>query len=633
MNHRSSALIPVRFIKRWFDWHRGYSIITNPDGTEERHTLIGESLSQVDIGYLPRTTEELQAGITLSFNTQNSDTQHIVTGQSSTSAPRLDTDEIDPEDRIFDSSSRSESSHDTESEDEPEYSNSTYQQLLLDLQQNVEDIRANVDRLTRRIPRNRTASQVSAISSNLTSITRSISTIRQNDRHNMDRRITLDNGDTRASESPAPEHMTDDELRRWILQLLTRIQQVQNIDISVRHDMTVIRHLNALNVQLQRAERVRRRRESPAPVFGTLEEVERQGQDYRSVLTTLFTRAVPEQTHPQDQPTITTDPQPQALHQIQRSIDSSGGLSGSEHSGAGRQARELFSGQAGLPTSLASTDGSSPPSTNPYRSHVRRELDFEALIASIIDSPRSSNSDQLSLQDRVPRASIRARPHYRTPADQGPSRIFGNGTTPPSSSPLFDAQARNLTRMEQAGLGGRVPNYLHEDASLPTSPFQLSDMLSQQQPGYETRLDQTGLIDHYPQLAPENRVWTSNRPTLGDLHRQQENIRRHDEDLRRQVETQRHHRQRRRASQPKPSLDSDPTRPEPIAEEKKTITMECKICYQQLSNQDTVACAIGAAFKNFQGRLEILPDLETGTKPVQSVVRESSRLWVLLQEI
>ncbi|KAL8767171.1 MAG: hypothetical protein Q9209_006262 [Squamulea sp. 1 TL-2023] len=428
-----STRIPIvpdqtNFIKQWFDWHRGYSTITNSDGTEERQALIGESLSEVDIGYLPRTIEELHRGITLSSNTQDFNTQENDTRPSITSASRFNTDDIDPEDRIFDSLSSSESSHDSVFEDASDHSRSTYQQLLLDLQQNVEDIRANVDRLTRRIPPNRTPSQVSTISSNLTSITTSIDTIRQNHGQTMELSTISNSGDTRVSERPALEDRTDDYLRRWTLLLSTQIQRVQNTHISVRNSTQVVRYSNFLNVQLHRAERERRRREGPAPVFGTREEVERQGQDYRSPLTTLFTRAAPEQTHAQNQRTTTTDPQPQALQQIQRSSNSSIGLSGSEHSDVDAQAREFFQGPAGLPTSSADMDGSSLPSPNPYGSRFLPELDsFEALITSILSSPgspeqrrqhsslRSSDSERFSLQDGVPRAGVQARPHYQVP--------------------------------------------------------------------------------------------------------------------------------------------------------------------------------------------------------------------------
>lgn len=48
------------FIRQWFDWHRGYTIIRNSNGTEERHILIGEPLSEVPLGHLPQTLEESQ---------------------------------------------------------------------------------------------------------------------------------------------------------------------------------------------------------------------------------------------------------------------------------------------------------------------------------------------------------------------------------------------------------------------------------------------------------------------------------------------------------------------------------------------------------------------------------------------
>ncbi|KAL8647294.1 MAG: hypothetical protein Q9226_006492, partial [Calogaya cf. arnoldii] len=177
---QSSTRIPAvpdqtNFIQQWFDWHRGYSIFTNPDGTEERRLLIGESLSEVEIGYLPRTTEEIQAGVEASLDTQRSNPQQNVHDET---ASRLSSEDIDPEDRIFASSSTSVSASDSDSEKSDDNTIAA-QHLLRNLQQNIEDIRANVIELIQLIPRHRAASGVPTIYSQLDSVRRSVGTIRQ----------------------------------------------------------------------------------------------------------------------------------------------------------------------------------------------------------------------------------------------------------------------------------------------------------------------------------------------------------------------------------------------------------------------------------------------------------------------
>ena len=44
----------ARFLNTWHDWHRGYRIIPNGDGSEEHHELRGQPLHEVEIGHLPR---------------------------------------------------------------------------------------------------------------------------------------------------------------------------------------------------------------------------------------------------------------------------------------------------------------------------------------------------------------------------------------------------------------------------------------------------------------------------------------------------------------------------------------------------------------------------------------------------
>ncbi|KAJ4298274.1 hypothetical protein N0V90_006174 [Kalmusia sp. IMI 367209] len=50
------------FLERWFEFHQGYRIVRQPDGTESRIAVIGEPWKEVSPGFLPRTLDQLRAG-------------------------------------------------------------------------------------------------------------------------------------------------------------------------------------------------------------------------------------------------------------------------------------------------------------------------------------------------------------------------------------------------------------------------------------------------------------------------------------------------------------------------------------------------------------------------------------------
>ncbi|KAM3416736.1 hypothetical protein BST61_g8328 [Cercospora zeina] len=52
----------AEFLARWYEFHRGYRIVSKDDGSEERVAVLGEPLHEVSPGILPRTLEELRAG-------------------------------------------------------------------------------------------------------------------------------------------------------------------------------------------------------------------------------------------------------------------------------------------------------------------------------------------------------------------------------------------------------------------------------------------------------------------------------------------------------------------------------------------------------------------------------------------
>lgn len=52
----------TEFLERWFEFHQGYRLVIQPDGSQVRIAVIGEPFGEVSPGFLPRTLEQLRAG-------------------------------------------------------------------------------------------------------------------------------------------------------------------------------------------------------------------------------------------------------------------------------------------------------------------------------------------------------------------------------------------------------------------------------------------------------------------------------------------------------------------------------------------------------------------------------------------
>ena len=89
-----------------YDWHRGFRIVKHDDGSEEHQTMVGESLADTTPGYLPRTVEELQEGVSprelLNRNSINVNLQNSIIANTRSDEAAHDTSEVNSEDRIFD---------------------------------------------------------------------------------------------------------------------------------------------------------------------------------------------------------------------------------------------------------------------------------------------------------------------------------------------------------------------------------------------------------------------------------------------------------------------------------------------------------------------------------------------------
>ena len=76
------------FLERWYDFHRGYRIVSKEDGSEERVAVIGEDFKDVSPGVLPRTLEELRPGRRREEQVQQ--LQHQVVQEQTESGPSLE---------------------------------------------------------------------------------------------------------------------------------------------------------------------------------------------------------------------------------------------------------------------------------------------------------------------------------------------------------------------------------------------------------------------------------------------------------------------------------------------------------------------------------------------------------------
>lgn len=53
----------TEFLERWFEFHQGYRIVRDAEGTDQRIAVIGEPFKDVSPGFLPRTLDQLRGGI------------------------------------------------------------------------------------------------------------------------------------------------------------------------------------------------------------------------------------------------------------------------------------------------------------------------------------------------------------------------------------------------------------------------------------------------------------------------------------------------------------------------------------------------------------------------------------------
>lgn len=348
---QSSSRIPhlpdqIDFLSQWFDWHRGYRILILSDGSEQHEELKGEPLSEVSLGHLPRTLEQSQSpqapsGHQVSslsssshlilnhrHNSSNQETRENVTRLSMN--PSL-TPFIDPEDRIFDSSSSSESSSNSDSGGHQD-TVAGQQDLVLNLQRNVAALNASFTNFAQSSALRH--AELSNVSNQITSIRRQLASIWQPDPIHLEDNSTSPAMNTSSRNTPDPltgsgrqnDHqnitsVSAEALRPGIDYLSPEEFSALVQDEYDPNDSDFARmyaaNVNRITAARRRVEQ-ERRREGLAPVFGTREEVERQGADYQSPLSHLFHQQPPTQMNTPESVSRHSDFFAAATQQMQR---------------------------------------------------------------------------------------------------------------------------------------------------------------------------------------------------------------------------------------------------------------------------------------------------------------------------
>ncbi|TKA65050.1 hypothetical protein B0A49_11610 [Cryomyces minteri] len=80
----------IEFLKKWYDYYRGYRVVQEDDGTEERIALLGEPWEDVSPGHLPRSLDELRDGVLRSAVEEEIQVEEAVTEEQAETEPSLD---------------------------------------------------------------------------------------------------------------------------------------------------------------------------------------------------------------------------------------------------------------------------------------------------------------------------------------------------------------------------------------------------------------------------------------------------------------------------------------------------------------------------------------------------------------
>ncbi|TKA60016.1 hypothetical protein B0A49_12086 [Cryomyces minteri] len=80
----------TEFLEKWYDYYRGYRVVQEDDGTEERIALLGEPWEDVSPGHLPRSLNELRDGVLRSAAEEEIQVEEALVEEQAETGPSLD---------------------------------------------------------------------------------------------------------------------------------------------------------------------------------------------------------------------------------------------------------------------------------------------------------------------------------------------------------------------------------------------------------------------------------------------------------------------------------------------------------------------------------------------------------------
>ncbi|KAL8706164.1 MAG: hypothetical protein Q9201_000742 [Fulgogasparrea decipioides] len=571
------------FIRAWHDWHRGYTILTNPDGSEQHIELKGEPLSHVAIGRLPQTQEQLRAHPqrvapfihgrfagrfrlrsppTLSNSASSSNIRHNssshnihedVTGSPVTAPQPVVTPPIDPADEFFNSSSISESSWDSgtaagiEDHDRQHMQNTQagYQDSVRYLQQENPELGAQFNELIPTSPRHRNSSHVSNLTRQINGTRRQLPAGIARRRHNptlvrnsfanqpMDTPASNGGRSTPPHFFPGP-NQTFTQHEATFEGLRQRVDDLRREEASLRAAPVDPQNFNAFRLysarlsrvtyQLRLAEHELNHGGEFMNPFENPQEAGRQGAGVQGWRSLLFRNQAPS---------------------VEAQIES---------------------------ILRRPTLSESPPGFWRPPGQLQRPSSTDGIIDE---------------SDQSPGIWTRARSRGNQHTSDNPS-YFAPHTSLELLSPQGDptGSGRGYRSGYRTLSGHRL--------AAPSTPGAAGTTASNpwMAPGYLGISTPAQSQPPFEQMTPEQAASTNRYPELSQnmFHHEAQRIYQAQAGF---LEAQRRAQRPQQPQQPQrrqASLDNDATRPEPIAEEGKMVKMECKICFAQVSNHVVLPC-------------------------------------------
>lgn len=575
------------FVAEWFDWHRGYKTIPREDGTTEQRSLHRESLSEMPPGRLPRSGDESDNSSAIDNNIQHTSRSlsdlHISTGVGASASPRsLQTLEIDPDDRLFDSPPLLPSS-------------------VMDL-----DPVPPVSAVAAPFSLTPTQSQLQSTSAN--SNRRIHSSMGHSENHMSESNFpAAGTWSWIRTSSNAPQLQQYQDRAATLLRSRDRLEAVRSGTSQGPRRRAAEEALRRIQLELQGIQQQVAQYQSSVRVFGTREEVERQGADYVSPLTDLFRNASRPATDPANNDTANQSEPPRPTQQIPRRGYSlapipayqGGRVSRNPALSVFHQLSEDREAQRTRENEITGAQGhghSAIHHGNTTRGRSRRNSRRSGPSPTTTTDLGSNNDEYTSLPihaqrrtqvpiatsdvEQVPQVIPRRRVHRGSDAFRPPPfvrnteedrREWHNLGPDSGDTTLHDYRAAWMYHSDSEGRLYATSN-----------PFAPQPGSGNQQPqqGQESAADLEHFLDD-PQLleALEN----------AEQRRQFERL----------MHLQLQHHSPERTQPPPHNVRSsiDRTRPPPLTTEQMMVERQCKICWEQLATVATLPCGMSLLFK------------------------------------